>query len=117
MKPEQIVDYLFTQLHPGDALVSNAIINYELLRRAPKFYASLSNPEEAPRVVAVVVKRTGTSEICANAEAMALLAAQETADPGVLAEKIDLNRYEPPEIGAKFLTSTVYFLPRKSVIK
>jgi hypothetical protein len=114
---DAIVDYLSTELRPGDSLVSNAIINYELLRRMPRLYGSLSKPEEAARVVAVVVKRIGKTEICTNPEAMALLAAQETADPKSLAERIDLNVYKPPEVGAKFLTSTVYFLPRKSTIE
>jgi hypothetical protein len=108
-----IVDYLSTQLRPHDSLVSNAIINYELLRRSPELYGSLVKPEQASRVVAVVVKRTSTTELCTNAEVVPLLAAQETAEPKSLAERIDLNAYTPPQLGAKFLTSTVYFLIRR----
>jgi len=61
----------------------------------------------------VVVKRTSTTELCTNAEVVPLLAAQETAEPKSLAERIDLNAYTPPQLGAKFLTSTVYFLIRR----
>jgi hypothetical protein len=111
---DAIVDYLSTELRPHDALVSNAIINYELLRRSPKLYESLDKPGEAARVVAVVVKTTGSMEFCTNGEAMPLLAAQETADPKGLAERVDLSAYTPPAVGAKFLTSTVYFLMRRA---
>jgi hypothetical protein len=114
---DAIVDYLSTELRPGDSLVSNAIINYELLRRRPELYGSLTKPEDAARVVAVVVKTIGSTEICNNAEVMALLVAQDTADPKSLAGRIDLNAYKPPEVGAKFLTSTVYFLARRSTIE
>jgi hypothetical protein len=110
---DAIVDYLSIELRPDDSLVSNAIINYELLRRRPELYGSLVKPEQAARVVAVAVKRTGSTEFCTNGEVMAVLAAQETADPKSLADRIDLNAYKAPEVGAKFLTSTVYFLARK----
>jgi hypothetical protein len=114
---DQIVDFLSTELCPGDSLVSNAIINYELLRRSPKLYSSLVKPEEAARVVAVVVKRTGSTELCRTDELVALLAAQDTADPASLAQQIDLNAYTPPEVRAKFLTSTVYSLERRGRIE
>jgi Dolichyl-phosphate-mannose-protein mannosyltransferase len=110
---DAIVDYLSTQLRPDDSLVSNAIINYELLRRRPELYRSLVKPDEAARVVAVVVKSTGSTEFCTDGEVMPLLAAQDTADPKNLAARIDLNAYAPPQVGAKFLTSTVYFLARR----
>jgi Dolichyl-phosphate-mannose-protein mannosyltransferase len=110
---DAIVDYLSMELRPGDSLVSNAIINYELLRRKPELYGSLVKPEESARVVAVAVKRTGSTEFCTTGEAMAVLATQEAADPKSLADRIELNAYKAPEVGAKFLTSTVYFLARK----
>jgi len=112
-----IVDYLSTELRPGDSLVSNAIINYELLRRRPQLYGSLTKPEDAARVVAVVVKTIGSTEICDNVQVLTLLAAQDTADPKSLAGRIDLNAYKRPEVGAKFLTSTVYFLARRNTIE
>jgi hypothetical protein len=110
---DAIVDYLSTQLRPDDSLLSNAIINYELLRRRPELYRSLVKPDEAARVVALVVKSTGSTEFCTDGEVMPLLAAQDTADPKSLAARIDLNTYAPPQVGAKFLTSTVYFLARR----
>ena len=41
------------------------------------------------------------------------MAAQDTADPGTLAGQIDLNAYTPPQVLAKFVTSTVYSLERR----
>jgi hypothetical protein len=107
-----IVDYLSTTLRPGDSLVSNAIINYELLRRRPTLYGSLVKPEASARVVAVANKGVGNYELCTDGEVMRVLAVQETADPTRLADRIDLNAFRPPEVAAKFLTSTVYFLER-----
>ena len=112
---DQIADFLTTALRPSDGLVSNAVVNYELLRRAPRLYASLGDPKQAARVVAVVHKSLGTkTEVCRAEEFMALLAtAQDTADPAVLSNQIDLNVYAPPQVLAKFLTSTVYSLERR----
>lgn len=107
---DAIVDYLSMELRPGDSLMSNAIIKYELLRRKPELYGLVTKSEHGARVVAVVVKTISSTEICDPVEVMALLGAQDTADPTSLATRIDLNAYKPPEVGAKFLTSTVYFL-------
>jgi|HubBroStandDraft_6_1064221.scaffolds.fasta_scaffold00912_11 hypothetical protein len=109
---DEIVNFLRTELRPGDSLVSNAMIEYEVLRRDPRLYASLSNPQDASRVLAVVVKHTGSTELCNTEEQVARMAAQDTADPATLAERIDLSEYKRPELRAKFLTSTVYSLKR-----
>lgn len=110
---EQIVDFLSADLHSGDSLVSNAIIEYELLLRHPKLYSSLAKPKDAARIVAVVVKSTGKTEVCRTEKLLALMAAQDTADPLTLASQIDLNAYTPPQLLAKFVTSTVYSLDRR----
>jgi len=109
---DQIVDFLSSDLHPGDSLVSNAIIQYQLLRRNPQLYRSLAYPKGAAHLVAVVVKSTGENEVCQAEELRTLMAAQETANPTALSSQIDLNAYTPPRILAKFLTSTVYSLDR-----
>jgi len=109
----QIVDFVSTELRPGDFLVSNSIINYELLRRSPNLYNSLANSANASRVVAVVIKRISNTELCGTEKALPLYAAQDIADPSPLSTKIDLNAYTTPEVRAKFLTSTVYSLKRK----
>jgi hypothetical protein len=110
---DQIVRFLSSELRPGDSLMGNAIIEYELLRRSPKLFDSLAKPEEPARVVAVVVKRTGNTELCRTEELVALQTAQDTADPSTLAPQVDLHAYTPPEVRAKFLTSTVYSLERR----
>jgi len=97
-----------------DALVGNALIEYVLLQRNPRLYRALSQPQDASRVVAVVMKRTGNMEICSSTEQAAALAAEQSASPGFLAESLDLARYQQPEVRAKFLTSTVYSLVRKA---
>ena len=109
---DQIVDFLSTDLHPGDSLVSNAIIQYQLLRRSPQLYRSLAEPKGAAHLVAVVVKSTSANEVCQPEELRALMAAQDTADTRFLAAQIDLTTYQPPQVLAKFLTSTVYSLDR-----
>jgi hypothetical protein len=109
---DQIVDFLSADLHPGDSLVSNAIVQYQLLRRSPQLYHSLAEPKGADHLVAVVVKSTGANEVCQPEELRALMAAQDVADPRFLASQIDLNAYTSPQILAKFLTSTVYSLDR-----
>jgi hypothetical protein len=110
---DQIVDFLSVEMHSGDSLISNAIIQYELLQRSPRLYKSLAEPKGAAHLVAVVVKSTGQTEVCRAAELRALMAAQDTADPRVLASEINLNAYTPPRVLAKFVTSTVYSLDRK----
>jgi hypothetical protein len=110
---DQIVDFLSAELRPGDSLLSNAIINYDLLRRDPKLYGSLDKTRKAARVMAVVPKKTGSTELCRTEELVPLLAARDSADPASLAQQIDLNDYTPPQIQAKFLTSTVYSLERR----
>jgi hypothetical protein len=112
---DQIVHFLSTELRPGDSLIGNAIIDYELFRRNPKLYDSLSNPQDAARVVAVVIKGTGNTELCRANEVAARLAAvaQDPADPASLAGRIDLRAYAPPQIRATFLTSTVYAFERR----
>ena len=110
---EEIARFLSTELHPGDALVGNALIEYVLLQRNPGLYGALAKPQNASRVVAVVMKRTGNLEICSSNEQAAELAAQETANPEFLRDSIDLARYQQPEVRAKFLTSTVYSLESK----
>jgi Dolichyl-phosphate-mannose-protein mannosyltransferase len=110
----QIVVFLSTELRPGDSLVSNAIINYELLRRSPKLYRSLAKTEEANRVLAVVAKKTGSTELCRPEQIVALLAAQPAADPTTLAQQLDLSAFAPPQVQANFLTSTVYSFERRA---
>jgi hypothetical protein len=88
---DQIVDFLLGELRTGDSLVSNPVIEYELLRRNPKLYNSLRKPREAERLVAVVYE-------------LATLATRPD---------LDLQSYTPPQVRAKFLTSTVYFLERR----
>ena len=109
---DQIVDFLFGELRPGDSLVSNPVIEYEFLRRNPRLYDSLRKPQEAERLVAVVVKNPGR-QVCRPEELVAFYAAQETADPATLATRLDLQSYMPPQVRAKFLTSTVYSLERR----
>jgi hypothetical protein len=106
---DQIVDFLSASLRPGDSLISNAVINYEFLRRNPKLYASLAKQQEAAHVVAVVAKET-RPDVCKTEEMVALLSAQDTANTARLTEKVDLNAYSTPQVQAKFLTSTVYSL-------
>jgi uncharacterized membrane protein len=110
---DQIVDFLAADLRPGDSLVSNAIIKYDLRQRNPRLYKSLAEPTGAAHLVAVAVKSTGQTEVCQAADLWALTAAQDTADPQVLASQIHLNGYSTPRILARFLTSTVYSLDRK----
>jgi Dolichyl-phosphate-mannose-protein mannosyltransferase len=115
---DEIVQFLSTELRPGDFLVSNNIIEYEILRRDPRLYRSLalSNPRGDvgnARVVAVVLKNTGSTELCGTSGLVARQTAQDTADPAILAGLIDLHAYAQPQIRAKFLTSTVYSLERK----
>ena len=110
---DQIVDFLSADLHPGDSLVSNAIIQYQLLRRRPQLYHSLADPKQAAHLVAVVVKSTGATEVCTPEENRALMAAQDTADPAALASQINMSAYTPPRVLAKFLTSTIYSLDRR----
>ena len=109
----QIVDFVSAELRPGDFLVSNSIINYELLRRSPNLYNSLAKSPNADRVVAVVIKRISNAELCGSDKALPLYAAQDIADPSTLSSQINLNAYTAPEVRAKFLTSTVYSLTRK----
>lgn len=110
---DQIVEFLARNTRPGDSLVSNAIIEYELLQHRPDLYHSLAKPEEAAHVIAVVVKTTGNTEICRTEKLMALFAAQDVADLGALKAEIALDTYTTPQVLAKFLTSTVYSLNRK----
>jgi hypothetical protein len=115
---DEIVHFLSTELRPGDSLVSNAIIEYELLRRDPRLYRSLAltSPQGGvgdARVVAVMLKNTGSTELCGMSERVARQVVQDTADPATLAGLIDLRAYTRPQIRAKFLTSTVYSLERK----
>jgi len=109
----QIVDFVSAELRPGDFLMSNSIINYELLRRSPNLYNSLAKSPSASRVVAVVIKRISNTELCGTDKALPLYAAQDIADPSTLSSLINLNAYTAPEVRAKFLTSTVYSLTRK----
>jgi hypothetical protein len=115
---DEIVHFLSTELRPGDFLISNAIIEYELLRRDPRLYRSLAliNPQGGvgdARVVAIMLKNTGSIELCGMSERVARQVVQDTADPATLAGLIDLRAYTRPQIRAKFLTSTVYSLERK----
>ena len=109
---DSIVEFLSAELRPGDSLVGNAIINYELLRRSPRLYGELGQTQTAARVVAVVAKNIGTTEFCNTQSLVPLLAAQDSADPGTLAQEMDLKAYGPPEVAAKFLTSTVFSFER-----
>jgi hypothetical protein len=109
---DEIVDFLSAHLHPGDALVSNAIIQYQLLRRSPQLYYSLASPKGATHLVAVVVKSTGENEVCDPERLRALMAAQDAADPRVLSSQVDFHAYAPPRLLARFLTSTAYSLNR-----
>jgi hypothetical protein len=111
---DQIVDFLSAELHSGDALLSNAIIQYQLLQKHPQLYHSLAEPEGGVHLIAVVVKSTGKIEVCSAKERPTLMTAQDTADPGRLASEIDLNAYTPPRVLAKFETSTLYSLERKT---
>lgn len=114
---DQIVDFLMGELRPGDFLETNSLIEYELLRRNPKlFYSLTKNPEEAHRVLAVVAKSVsggGVGEMCRPEELTASWAAQETADPARLATELDLQPYMPPQVRAKFLSSTVFSFERR----
>jgi hypothetical protein len=115
---DEIVHFLSTELRPGDFLVSNHIIEYELLRRDPRLYRSLAltSPQDnvgEARVVAVMLKNTGSTELCGMSERIARQVVQDTADPATLAGLIGLGAYTRPQIRAKFLTSTVYSLERK----
>jgi Dolichyl-phosphate-mannose-protein mannosyltransferase len=110
---DQIVYFLSTELRPGDHLVGNAIIDYELLRLHPRLYGLLSSSQDAARVVAVVTKDAGGTESCRTTEVIARMAEQDSATPTVLADRIDLSAYTQPQISAKFLTSTVYSLERR----
>jgi hypothetical protein len=108
-----VAQFLSTELRPGDALVSNALIEYELVQRNPKLYMSLGKPQSAQRVVAVVMKRTGEMDICSSKEQMDALTAQDVADPKFLKDAVDLRKYQQAEVRAKFLTATIYLLERK----
>jgi hypothetical protein len=117
----QVVDFLKTELRPGDSLVVNLpadqIIEYSLLRRDRKLYTSLVPPESADRVIAVLPKPDVLSESYRTSELLARLAAQGAVDPTLAGAQIDLNAFAPPHLLAKFLSVTVYSFERKQTIR
>lgn len=110
---DQIVDFLSADLHSGDSLISNAIIQYDLLQRHSQLYKSLAGPKEGSHLVAVVVKSTSVIEVCKADELRTQMAAKDIADPSALAAQIDFKAYTTPRVLSKFVTSTVYALDRK----
>jgi hypothetical protein len=113
----QVVEYLKTELRPGESLVVNfpvdPIIEYSLLHRDRKLYASLVSPESAHRVIAVLPKPDVGSDSYRANELLARLTAQDAVDPSLASAQLDLSAFGPPHLLAKFLTVTVYSFERK----
>jgi dolichyl-phosphate-mannose-protein mannosyltransferase len=116
----QVVEFLKAELRPGESLVSNypvnPIIEYSLLHRDRKLYASLVPPERAERVVAVLPKADVDSDSYRTDELLARLAAQNAVDPALASAQLDLSAFDSPHLLAKFLTVTVYSFERKQKI-
>ena len=113
----QVVEFLETELRPADSLVVNSpaepIIEYSLLHRDRKLYTSLVPPERADRVIAVLPKPDVGSDSYRTNELLARLAAQDAVDSSLASAQLDLNRFAPPHLLAKFLSVTVYSFERK----
>ena len=114
----QVVQFLETELRPGDSLVvtfpANPIIEYELLHQDRRLYRSLAPLESAEEVIAVVSKPDVASESYRADELLARLAEEDTADPSLASAELHLADYNPPRLLRKFLSATVYSFERRT---
>ena len=108
----QVAEFLIPRLHPGDALVTtvpvDAPLDYELLRRNPRLRNAITKSPGDGNVFLVAPKSAAESESYTVEERERRLAAEPVADPAILHDQIDLNRFQPPQLLATFPTATVY---------
>jgi hypothetical protein len=113
----QVIEFLRTNVRAGDALVvghpATPIVEYELLRQDPRLYASLGAAESAHHVIVVLPKPEIESDSYGTEELVARLRRQDAVDPSFASSQIDLGRFAPPQLLAKFLTVTIYAFDRK----